>query len=100
MDSITELTTANFRDGRPGSVWVVETWESLNKIKFKRVSSELQTCRITHGKAVIILQTRISTLVGYADQRDVYFLVRENGLWKIDDLKVTDEEVDVKKLLL
>ena len=48
----------------------------------------------------MILQTRISTVVGDAEQRDVYLLVRESGLWKIDDLKVTDEEVDFEKLLL
>jgi len=100
MDEIVKITTAKFRDNKPGSVWVTETWEALNGIKFQRLKSEFQTCNTSRDKAVVVMKTRISTVAGNADQRDVYLLVRDGNQWKIDDLQVTDEVVDVEKLLL
>lgn len=100
MDSVAGLTTAAFRKDRPESVWVVETWNALNKIGYRVVSSEPESRKIRGNRAVVVLRTRIGTVGGDADQREVYFLIRENGRWKIDDMKITDEIVDADKMML
>ncbi len=37
MDKIADYTTANFRDNKPKSVWVVDTWRALKKISCLRL---------------------------------------------------------------
>ncbi len=41
MDEIAGYTTPGFRDNKPKSVWVVETWKTLNKLKYKGVDSSI-----------------------------------------------------------
>ena len=41
MDEAADVTTAKFRDDKPKSVWVVETWETLNAIKYAHKSSKV-----------------------------------------------------------
>ena len=41
MVEIADYTTAGFRDYKPKSVWVVDTWKTLNKLKYKRLNSSV-----------------------------------------------------------
>ena len=41
MDEIADYTTTGFRDNKHKSVWVVETWKTLNKLKYKGVDSSI-----------------------------------------------------------
>jgi len=100
MDSVVELTTVAFRDNRPGSVWVMETWKDLHRIKYRHISSRVLDSRVRQNRAVVILQSRIGTIAGHVDQREIFLLIRESGLWKIDDIQVTDEVPDIESFLL
>jgi hypothetical protein len=100
MDEVANLTTAKFRDNKPKSVWVVDTWNTLNDIKYERLASSMVNSKINEDKAIIVYEVKIKTAAGETSQKELYFLLRENEKWLIDDLVVTDEEIDLEKLEL
>jgi len=44
-----------------------------------------------------IWSTKYSSVGGKANQEEVFYLIKEDGIWKIDELLVTDEEVEGRK---
>ena len=98
MDEIADYTTARFRDNKPKSVWVVETWKTLKEIQFERLNSSVIHSRVKDDKAVVVLEAQIKTAAGGARQKEIYYLVKEGERWLIDELVVTDEEVDAEKI--
>ena len=98
MDVIAGYTTAKFRLNRPKSVWVVDVWQALKKMKYKRVSSAVVDSTVNdHKKAVIFVETKIKINEKGTTQKEVYYLTREAEKWLIDDLVVVDGEVDLEK---
>jgi len=100
MHEIAEYTTPNFRDNKPKSVWVVDTWKSLQKIQYERLNSSIIDSKIKDDKAVVIMEAKIKTACGALRQKEIYYLVKEGERWLIDELIVTDEEIDPEKLRL
>ena len=41
MDEVAKYTTANFRDNKPKSVWVVDTWRTLHQLKYKKLNGDI-----------------------------------------------------------
>ena len=98
MDVIAGYTTAKFRLNRPKSVWVVDVWQALKKMKYKRVSSAVVDSTVNDNKkAVIFVETKIKINEKETTQKEVYYLTREAEKWLIDDLVVVNEEVDLEK---
>ena len=98
MDAIAGYTTAKFRLNRPKSVWVVDVWQALKKMKYKRVSSAVVDSTVNDNKkAVIFVETKIKINEKETTQKEVYYLTREAEKWLIDDLVVVNEEVDLEK---
>ena len=95
MDLAADLTTAKFRSRKPKSVWVYDSWHLLNQMEFKRVESKIKMSKASESKAVVVLEAKISTAGGDAEQKEVYFLILEDGGWLIDELEVVDEQVDL-----
>ena len=83
MDAIAGYTTAKFRLNRPKSVWVVDVWRSLKKMKYKRVGS--------------VVEAKIKIDEKETTQKEIYYLTREAEKWLIDDLVVVDGEVDLEE---
>ncbi len=100
MDELTKFTTANFRENKPKSVWVVDTWRSLQQLKYKKLNGDITNSKINGGKAVVIVQSRISTAAGDANQKEIYYLIKDREKWLVNELVVTDEEVDLDKIEL
>jgi len=100
MDEIADYTTDKFRDKKPKSVWVVDTWKALNKLKYERLNSSVIDSKVKDDKAVVIIEARIKTAVGEVTQKEIYYLVKEGERWLIDELVVTDEEIDLNKIKL
>jgi hypothetical protein len=63
------------------------------KLEFKVLDS-----KITDKKALVAVQAKIKTVAGEADQKEIYSLVIENNRWLIDELVVTDEEIDLENM--
>jgi hypothetical protein len=100
MDEVSDYTTPRFRDNKPKSVWVADTWKALHKMNYKKLNSALLDSKVKGDKAVVIVNVKISTVGGDASQKEIFYLVREGEKWLIDELVVTDEKVDVNKIQL
>jgi hypothetical protein len=98
MDEIGPYTTAKFRGNKPMSVWVVETWNALKQMEYERLKFEVLDSKITDKNALVAVQSKIKAVAGEADQKEIYSLILENNRWLIDDLVVTDEEIDLEKM--
>jgi hypothetical protein len=97
MDRAAQLTTLAFRNGKPRSLWAMQTYKNLNQIKYKHLGGTVIK-KETKGKmSVVILQSRIYAIGGYADQKEIYFLKRLDGRWRIDDIEVSDEILEAEK---
>ena len=100
MDEIADYTTPSFRDNEPKSVWVVDTWKTLKDIQYERLNSSVIDSQVKGDKAVVILEAKIKTAAGEVSQKEIYYLLREGERWLIDELTVTDEEIDLNKIEL
>ena len=100
MDEIAEYTTPSFTDNKPKSVWVMDTWKTLKEIQYERVNSSVIDSKLKGDKAIVIMEAKIKTSAGEVSQKELYYLLREGERWLIDELVVTDEEIDPKKLKL
>jgi hypothetical protein len=98
MDEIGPHTTAKFRNDKPMSVWVAETWKALKQMQYEKLEFKVLDSKITDKNALIAVQAKIKTVAGEADQKEIYSLILENNRWLIDDLVVTDEEIDLEKM--
>ncbi len=100
MDTIADYTTPKFRDNKPKSVWVVDTWKILKKLKYERLNSSVIDSKVDNDKAIVVMDAKISTAATAATQKEVYYLVKEGDKWLIDDLIITDEELDLDQMKL
>lgn len=78
----------------------MDTWRTLHKIKYKKLTGDIIGSKVKGDKAVVIVQSRISTAAGDANQKEIYYLVKNGEKWLIDELKVTDEEINLEEIEL
>jgi len=95
LDEIGPYTTERFRQDRPIAVWVLQVWQELQKLEFEKheftiVDSEIDT---ENEVATVVARSTIETQAGITRQQEVFILVFERGKWKIDELFVTEEEL-------
>ena len=95
MDEAAEVTTASFRDNKPKSVWVVETWKALNKIEYFHKPGKVVKSKIKGDKAVVLIDAEITTAAGNSKQKEIFSLVKKGDIWLIDEFIVADEKVDL-----
>ena len=96
MDELADFTTPNFRDNKPKSVWVVDTWKSLKQIKYRKIRSTVIASKVKGNKAVVMVDATIVTKAVKTNQKELFFLIKEDGKWLINDLVVTDEDFDLE----
>ena len=96
MDELADFTTPNFRDNKPKSVWVVDTWKSLKQIKYRKIRSTVIASKVKGNKAVVMVDATIVTKAVKTNQKELFFLIKEDGKWLINDLVVTDEDIDLE----
>jgi len=93
MDRAADVVTADFRDGRPKSVWVSETWRILNKIEYERIESKVVDSGVEAENGFVRLHVKIKTVGGTTVQDEVYQMKKIGDKWQIDGLNVLNEEV-------
>ena len=99
MDAIAGYTTAKFRLNRPKSVWVVDIWRVLKKMKYKRVGSVVVDSKFNDNKkAVILVEIKIMIDEKETTQKEIYYLIQAGKKWLIDDLVVVDGDIDLEKI--
>ena len=92
-------TTARFRDNKPKSVWVVDSWKALQKIKYEKINNSILDSKVKDVKAVVIVKAKIRTAEGEASQKEIFYVLKEEERWLIEELIVTDE-IDLEKIKL
>jgi hypothetical protein len=97
MTDIAPYTTAKFRDNKPKEVWVIDTWNALKDMKYKRLDSELIDSKTKGNRAMVILESEIETVEGKTKQKELFYLIKEDGRWKIHELEVENEEPEEPK---
>ncbi|MEF8941583.1 MAG: hypothetical protein V5B78_02210 [Desulfohalobiaceae bacterium] len=96
MDRTADIVTPEFRDGLPKSVWVMKTWNGMQKAEYKRVKGSVLESEIKDDRAVVVMNSTIETSAGQTQQNEIFTLIRRDGRWLIDGLAVTDEEISSK----
>jgi len=94
MDETADHTTGRFRDNKPRSVWVVDTWKALQQTAYRKIQAHVIGSKTTDNRAAVVVEARISTVAGETAQKEVYYLIKQNHRWLIDELQVTDEAVE------
>jgi len=94
MDETADHTTARFRDNKPGSVWVVDTWKALQQTQYIKVQDRIIGAKTTEDRAAVVVEATIKTVAGETEQKEVYYLIKEDHKWLIDELQVTDEAIE------
>jgi hypothetical protein len=97
MDKIKNLTTEKFRDFKPETVWIMETWQALNDLSYQRTNSEIKELKMDKNRAAVLVETRIKTTYGETSQQEIFYLVRD-AVWLIDRLDVPKRRVDFKNI--
>ncbi|NVM20834.1 MAG: hypothetical protein HWN68_03520 [Desulfobacterales bacterium] len=97
MDEIVDYTTEHFRANRPKSVWIVDTWKALQRIDYRRLHGSVIDSKLADDRAAVILDAKIGTAGGETKQKEIYYLIKEDQKWLIDQLRVADEEIDEEK---
>jgi hypothetical protein len=95
MDDTADHTTGHFRDNKPKSVWVVDTWKALRKTAYEKVHDRIIGSKTTEERSAVVVEARIRTVAGETEQKEVYYLIKKDQRWLIDDLEVTDEAVEL-----
>ena len=97
MDETADHTTGRFRDNKPRSVWVLDTWKALQRTAYRKIQDRIIGSKATDDRAAVVVEAKISTLAGETEQKEVYYLIKEDHKWLIDELQVTDEAVEIDK---
>lgn len=100
MDEIADYTTGRFRDQRPKSVWIADTWKALQEMKYRRVYGSVINAKVKDNKAAVILDAKIATSIGETEQKEIYHLIKKGQRWLIDQLQVADESMSKEKMKL
>jgi len=96
MEEVADVTTAEFRDNEPKSVWVAKKWKLLSSLEYAHIYSKVIDTKVKDDKAIVLVDAEITTKAADAKQKEVYTLVKNGGKWFIDDLIVADEKVDLE----
>jgi hypothetical protein len=94
MDATADQTTGRFRDNKPKSVWVADTWKALQHTAYRKVQDRIVGSEATDNRAAVVVEARIRTVAGETEQKEIYYLIKEGQKWLIDELQVTDEAVE------
>ena len=97
MDAIAGRTTARFRDNRPRSVWVLDTWRTLHQLAYERLDATISGVKTDGDKAAVVLTATIGTHAGRTTHKEIYYLIKKSEAWLIDELEIIDEDVRPSK---
>ncbi len=91
LNNAVTLTTINLRRGWSQKEWVRTKKAPLAVTQLRCLGGEILSEEITGIQAIVMVNAHISTIVGEQMQRERYRLLRVNGQWLIDEMKVVAE---------
>lgn len=97
VSQLAYYTTPYFRNYKPKELWVIETWEVLSELGYRHLSGTILEKKVKGNTAIVITSSNIETLAGKTLQREIYCLIKTEEGWKLDELLIEDETVEVEK---
>jgi hypothetical protein len=93
MDDIGPYTTARFRNNLPITVWIIDAWDWLQDMAYEKLDFKITESRINEDGdyATVVSRTRVRTTEGETEQNEIFILLKDEDLWYIDEMYVTDE---------
>jgi len=91
LNTAATLTTINLRQGWSQKEWVRTKKALLAMTQLRSLGGEILSEEISGIQALVMVNAHISTIVGEQIQQELYRLLRVNGQWLIDEMKVVAE---------
>ena len=91
LNTAVTLTTINLRQGWSQKEWVRTKKALLAMTQLRSLGGEILSEEISGIQALVMVNAHISTIVGEQIQQELYRLLRVNGQWLIDEMKVVAE---------
>lgn len=92
LDRAANLTTLNFRNDQSEEDWAFRYSNILRQIKYEHLGGEIIDELTKEDKSLIVLQAKIMTAAGGMKQKELYHLIKVDGLWLIDEITIKEEE--------
>ena len=86
------LTTLNFRNDQSEEDWAFRYSNIIRQIKYEHLGGEIIDELTKEDKSLIVLQAKIMTAAGGMKQKELYHLIKVDGLWLIDEITIKEEE--------
>ena len=100
MDKVAEVVTDEFREGRSKDEWATRTGKILKSYGYNRLTSEIRQTVKHEDLAYVHVRAKIDTMVGHVEHDELYRVVNEDGIWKIDGLEVVNEDIQARMEML
>lgn len=97
ISQLAHYTTPYFRNYKPEEVWVIETWEILRGLGYRHLMGKILEEKIKDNTAIIITSSSIETIAGETLQKEIYCFIKTSEGWRLDDLLVEEETVEMEK---
>ena len=97
ISQLAHYTTPYFRNYKPEELWVIETWEVLSELGYRHVKGTILEERIKDTTAIVVTSSSIETLAGESLQKEIYCFIKTSDGWKLDELLVEEEEIELEK---
>ena len=91
LNTAVTLTTINLRDGWSQKEWVRTKKVPLAVTQLRYLDGEVRSEGITGIQALVMVNAHILAIVGEQMQQERYRLLRVQGQWLIDSVKVLTE---------
>ena len=93
LNTAVTLTTINLRDGWSQKEWVRTKKVPLAVTQLRYLDGEVRSEGVTGIQALVMVNAHILAIVGEQMQQERYRLLRVQGQWLIDSVKVLTERV-------
>ncbi len=96
MDRVAEVVTEDFRDGKSKAEWAATTSRLLKSIKYERLESDIRQVVLSEDTAYVHVRARVDTVAASAEHDELYRVIRDGDVWKIDALEVVNEDIEAR----
>jgi len=91
MDSASDFTTLEFREGMTKKDWAARYSEIIKAIGYKHMGGEIIAELTEETKSMVVMKAKIMTVAGGVNQVEIYELLKLGGTWLINNITVKEE---------
>jgi hypothetical protein len=96
MEKVADITTLEFRDGKSKLEWAAFTGKMLESFGYERLQSDIKQTVRHDDLAYVHVRARVDTVAASAEHDELYRVIRDGDVWKIDALEVVNEDIEAR----